>query len=138
MKAFRARLCSAAAWLALAPMASALAAEQGQIDAAGNLTRLALGMLAVVVLIFGLAWAVRRFSLLNGFQRDGDNPIRSLAQLSVGPKERVVLIEVEGRRLLIGVAPGRITRLDAPAGDQAEAGKDFATHLQASREARKK
>ncbi|MEE4639286.1 MAG: flagellar biosynthetic protein FliO [Wenzhouxiangella sp.] len=127
----------AAAWLAMSPAMSVLA-DEARVDAAQNLMRLALGMLAVVVLIFGLAWAVRRFSLFDGLQRNGDNPIRNLAQLSVGPKERVVLIEVEGRRLLIGVAPGRITRLDGPDAEWGGAGKDFATHLQASREARKK
>ncbi|NDY97147.1 flagellar biosynthetic protein FliO [Wenzhouxiangella limi] len=133
----RALHLAAAASLAALPAANALA-QPGQADAAQSLTRVTVGMLAVVVLIFGLAWAVRRFSFLKGFQGDGNNPIRNLAQLSVGPKERVVLIEVEGKRLLIGVAPGRITRLDVPDGESAEAGKDFATHLQASREARKK
>jgi flagellar protein FliO/FliZ len=110
-------------------------AQEDRVEAAQSLTRLAFGMLAVVVLIFGLAWAVRRFSLFQGFQRDGNDAIAVRAQLSVGPKERVVLIEVEGRKMLIGVAPGYITRLDG-SGLPAGAGKDFAEHLQASREAR--
>lgn len=113
-------------------------AETGALDAAQSLSRMAIGLLAVMILIFGLAWAVRRFSFLSGLQRDQTSSIRHLAHLSVGPKERVVLIEVEGRRLLIGVAPGQITLLDSPDGHGAEAGTDFAAHLQASREARKK
>lgn len=126
------RIC--ASWLALLGSTAAFAQED-RVEAAQSLTRLAFGMLAVVVLIFGLAWAVRRFSLFQGFQRDGNDAITVQAQLSVGPKERVILIEVEGRKMLIGVAPGYITRLDG-AGLSAGAGKDFAEHLQASREAR--
>jgi len=123
-------------WLAMSPVILAFA-QDGRAEAAQSLTRLAVGMLAVVVLIFGLAWAVRRFSLFQGLQRDGNSAINLHAQLSVGPKERVVLIEVEGQKMLIGVAPGHITRLDGPTLTEG-AGKDFAAHLQASREARKK
>jgi len=126
------RIC--AGCLALLGSAAAFAQEY-RVEAAQSLTRVAFGMLAVVVLIFGLAWAVRRFSLFQGFQRDGNDAITVQAQLSVGPKERVLLIEVEGQKMLIGVAPGYITRLDG-SGLPAGAGKDFAEHLQASREAR--
>ena len=117
---------------------AAVLAESGTTEAAQNLSRVSLGLLGVLILIFGLAWAARRFSFLSGLKSDSSSPIRHLAQLSVGPKERVMLIEVDGRRLLIGVAPGRITLLDSPDGLQAGAGTDFAAQLQASREARKK
>ena len=137
MNRLRARIGPAVLVLAWMPAATVLA-DEGAIDAAENLSRVALGLVAVLVLIFGLAWAVRRFSFLNVLQRDTNSPIRAIGQLSVGPKERVMLIEVEGRRMVIGVAPGRITRLDPLDGDSGEAGKDFAAHLQASREARKK
>ena len=130
----RAMIRAGAAGFTLLISAPAFAQEE-RVEAAQSLTRLAFGMLAVVVLIFGLAWAVRRFSLFQGFQRNGNDAITVQAQLSVGPKERVVLIEVEGRKMLIGVAPGYITRLDG-SGLPAGAGKDFAEHLQASREAR--
>ncbi|MFP4208667.1 MAG: flagellar biosynthetic protein FliO [Wenzhouxiangella sp.] len=122
-----ARIQALVGWLALSP-ATLVLAQEGRAEAAQSLTRLALGMLAVVVLIFGLAWAVRRFSLFQGLQRDGNSAITIHAQLSVGPKERVVLLEVEGRKMLIGVAPGQITRLDGPAIPEG-AGKDFATYL---------
>ena len=117
---------------------SAGLADTGTMDAAQSLSRMAFGLLVVMILIFALAWAVRRFSFLSGLQRDQTSTIRQLAHLSVGPKERVMLIEVEGRRLLIGVAPGRISLLDSPDSPVPEAGTDFAAHLQASREARKK
>ena len=123
--------------LLLAMPALALAEGSG-LDAAQSLTRMALGLLAVMVLIFGLAWAVRRFSFLSSLQGDANTPIRALAQLSVGPKERVVLIEVDGRRLLIGVAPGRVNLLQGSGTFDSQAGTDFAAQLQASREARKK
>ncbi len=123
-----------AAWL---PAGLALA-DEVQFDAAESLGRVALGLVGVVVLIFGLAWGVRRFSFLKMLSRDTDSPIRAIGQLAVGPKERVMLIEVDGRRLLIGVTPSQITRLDPLEDIEAGAGTDFASHLQASREARKK
>lgn len=122
----------------LAALPQLALAEGGALDAAQSLTRMALGLVAVMVLIFGLAWAVRRFSFLSSLQGDANAPIRALAQLSVGPKERVVLIEVDGQRLLIGVAPGRISLLQGFGRFDTQAGTDFAAQLQASREARKK
>ena len=126
-------ICLLAAWL---PAGLAMA-EDVSFDAADSLSRVALGLVGVMVLIFGLAWAVRRFSFLNVLQRDADSPIRAVGQISVGTNERIMLIEVDGRRLLIGVTPHQITRLDPFDGIEAGAGKDFAAHLQASREARK-
>jgi flagellar protein FliO/FliZ len=36
-----------------------------------------------------------------------------LGSLSLGTRERLLLVEVEGRRILLGVTPGEISRLDA-------------------------
>lgn len=67
-----------------------------------------LGLAAVLLLIFALAFVVRRFGNLPGM---GKGRIQVLGGLSLGSREKAVLVEVEGQRLLLGVAPGRVQTL---------------------------
>lgn len=70
--------------------------------------RVALSLLLVMALLFGIAWLVKRLSVLG----IGHSPrIRQLASLSLGARERAVLIEFDGRELLLGVAPGNVRTL---------------------------
>lgn len=73
--------------------------------AAGSQALVSLAL--VVALIGGLFVLLRRLQLRTG----GAGSIRTLAAHSVGTRERVVLLEVAGRQLLIGVAPGRVQAL---------------------------
>lgn len=66
------------------------------------------GVLVVLGLILTLAWVARRLGMA---PLGGSGPIRLLGGLSVGTRERILLIEVEGTRLLLGVAPGRVQTL---------------------------
>ena len=75
---------------------------------AGNAGTVFAGLVAVLVLIAALAWASKRFNLnLPGSSAD----MKLISAMSVGPKEKVMLIEVEGERLLIGVTPQQINTL---------------------------
>lgn len=60
-------------------------------------TQLALGLLLVLALAVGLSWMLRRYAL----PRDG--VIRVIGGLPLGTRERLLLIEVDEVRLLIGV-----------------------------------
>jgi len=90
----------------------------------------------VVALIGGLFVLLRRFQVRTG----SAGGIRALAALSVGTRERVVLLEVAGRQLLVGVAPGRVQALlvigdgagGVPTGTPAE---PFAARLDAALDA---
>lgn len=76
------------------------------------------GLAVVLLLIFALTFLVRRFGNLPGM---GKGPIKVLGGTSLGSREKAVLIEVEGQRLLLGVAPGRVQMLHvlpAKAGDE--------------------
>lgn len=79
-----------------------------------NLASMTLGLLVVVVTIFLLAWGFRRFSNLKlGCNAD----ISIIASLSLGGRDRIVLVEVGNEQLLLGVTPGRIRtlhKLDEP------------------------
>jgi flagellar protein FliO/FliZ len=74
----------------------------------GQLIQTAGGLLLVLVLIIGLAWAIRRFGRLPSGAK---GQLEILGGLSLGARERVVLLKVADTRLLIGVAPGRVQTL---------------------------
>lgn len=71
-----------------------------------NPLTVALALIFIVGLIFFIAWLAKR---LSASSFSGNQPMKTLASLSVGTRERVVLIEVAGQQLLVGVAPGRVT-----------------------------
>jgi len=75
---------------------------------AGNLLQLSFGLLVVLAAIIGSAWLLRRYGRL---QSGVDGALRIIGGLSMGPRERVVLVQVGKQQLLLGVAPGRIQTL---------------------------
>ena len=87
-----------------------------------------LGLLAIVGFLFALAWLVRRFS---PSALVGGQSMKILGGLSVGPREKIVLVDVGGQKLLLGVAPGRVNFLkDIPNGLAAsDASGDFSSKL---------
>lgn len=69
------------------------------------------GALALVILlIFACAWLARRCGVAGRLRADGTQ-IAVKARYSLGQRERLVVVEVDGERLLLGVTPGAITRL---------------------------
>ncbi len=76
--------------------------------AGGHLMQMVTMLLLVLLLIGVSAWLVRRFSRLG---QSGEQTLRYLSSLSVGQRERVVLIQVGETQLLLGVAPGRVSLL---------------------------
>lgn len=67
-----------------------------------------IALLAVLALIVGLGWLLKRLPG-TGFQpADG---LKVVASLNVGAKERVVVVEVNGTQLLLGVTAGGISQL---------------------------
>jgi flagellar protein FliO/FliZ len=79
------------------------------------------GLLLILVLIFAGAWLFKRYGQLPTL---GKGLIRVLGGVSVGPRERVMLLEVENIRLLVGVAPGQVRTLCVLPGKTPEPGFD--------------
>jgi flagellar protein FliO/FliZ len=80
----------------------------------GSLTQLTLSLIAIVALILAIGWVLKRFKL-NAPRGSIDSEI--LDQLSVGPRERVLLIRVGEAQVLLGVGASGIvalTPLSAP------------------------
>lgn len=102
--------------LLLALPLSALAAEPvAQVAAApavgsvsGQLTQLVLGLLLVIGLIFVLAWLMRRVQRIGP---GNGQVIELVGSRALGPRDRLVLVQVGEEQILLGITPGRITPL---------------------------
>ncbi|MFK4133686.1 flagellar biosynthetic protein FliO [Pseudomonas luteola] len=73
-----------------------------------QLTQLVLGLLLIIGLIFGLAWLIRRVQQVGP---RGNNAIKLVATQHLGPRERLVLVQVGQEQILVGLTAGRITPL---------------------------
>jgi len=67
-----------------------------------------MALVGVIGLIFGLAWLLRR--LPGTGVRTGDG-LRVVAGVSLGSKERALVVDVNGQQLLLGVTPAAISLL---------------------------
>jgi len=74
----------------------------------GSLFEVTLALLAIVALIAGLAWLMKR---MRGFGNAGHDRIQVLSERALGPKERCVLVRVGGTDILVGVATGSVNTL---------------------------
>ncbi|MGB5762948.1 MAG: flagellar biosynthetic protein FliO [Sedimenticolaceae bacterium] len=107
------RLSSLAALIALAGVTHATPSEPPSrlIDSplsAGNLVDTGVGLMIVLAIMLGLAWLVKRYVQVPGI---GKGQVQIHGGVSLGAREKAVLLSVEGRRLLVGVAPGRVQTL---------------------------
>ena len=74
----------------------------------GGLASVTLALLIVLGAIFGIAWMARR---LRGLGNRVGGALDLIASVPLGPKERAVLLRVGKEQILLGVAPGSVTRL---------------------------
>lgn len=82
--------------------------EKARYPTQSSYFEMAGGLFLVLIIFIGMAWAMRRFNLqMPGAQSN----IKMLSALAVGPKEKVLLLEVEGEKLLIGVTTHTINAL---------------------------
>jgi flagellar protein FliO/FliZ len=72
------------------------------------LLKLTLTLFFIVVVIFGIAWVLKRFNLT---QQKGSGMIKVIGGMAVGTKDRLMVIEIGEERLLLGLSPGRIEKL---------------------------
>lgn len=73
-----------------------------------GLLQMALGFGVVLALLIGSLWLLKRISTPHG---TAGQLLKVVSAVGVGPRERVVIVEVEEKWLVLGVAPGRVTAL---------------------------
>nr|WP_290447266.1 flagellar biosynthetic protein FliO [Pseudomonas sp. 21LCFQ010] len=104
-------LTAPVAALAAEPAVQAAAPQAGSALSGGwggQLLQLLLGLLLVIGLIFVLAWVMRRAqSVAAGNQQ----VIELVGSRALGPRDRLVLVQVGKEQILLGITPGRITPL---------------------------
>lgn len=107
----------------LAQEAQAPKAEVDAPTGAGtHLFNVALGLVLIVALILVLAWFLRRFGQGGAFN---SKSMKILATLPLGTRERLLVVDVGGQQILLGVTPSEITSLhvfETPVIDPEQAG----------------
>lgn len=97
----------------------------------GTLLSLGAGLLAVIAIIYGCAWIIRR---MNGMTGMNNNAIKVVSVMAIGARERIALIEVGGQQILLGITPSAIRTLQVFEEPIVDAGNpnsgDFARRLQ--------
>ncbi|WP_058520626.1 flagellar biosynthetic protein FliO [Legionella tucsonensis] len=74
----------------------------------GELMRIVMGLLLVLLLIIVLSWVVKR---LYGMQMRSAKGFQPIASMILGPKEKITLLKVGMRYLLVGSGSGQVTLL---------------------------
>ncbi|MFN7753011.1 MAG: flagellar biosynthetic protein FliO [Pseudomonadota bacterium] len=102
------------------PASGASAVPPSPVSIAG-LFQVVVGLAVVLAAIFGTGWLLRRLGPAQG----GGGVLRVVGGVMVGPRERVVLVEVGDEWLVLGVASGGVRllhRLPRPTAEQSAAG----------------
>ncbi|MDX1505858.1 MAG: flagellar biosynthetic protein FliO [Spongiibacter sp.] len=85
-------------------------------------------LVLIVIALLAMAWFMRRLRQVQGPSRAGVNVV---AQIPVGMKERLLVVQVEGEKLLVGCTPGSMQTLhqwtSPPGDDDTAAPQGFAS-----------
>ena len=95
----------------------------------GQILEVVGALIIVVLAILGVAWFSKRFTGLTPHQHQG---LKTVAVLPVGTRERIALVQVGERQILVGITPQQISTLlvlDEPL-DFSQSGGEFARKLQ--------
>ena len=82
--------------------------------ASGDIAQWSIGLLIVLSVFFLCVWGVRK---LTGLTVSGAEKIRVVGGLSLGLREKVIVLQVGKKQLVLGVTPGRIETLYVLEGD---------------------
>jgi flagellar protein FliO/FliZ len=97
--------------LAAEPVATAALAAAPAVSSGvgGQLTQLVFGLLLVLGLIFLLAWLLRRVQQAGPAGKG--QVIDIVGSRALGPRDRLMLVQVGNEQILLGLSPGSITAL---------------------------
>jgi flagellar protein FliO/FliZ len=85
-------------------------------SSAGSLLQVIFGLIVVLGLLAGALWVLKR---VGGGRLAGGSVVKIVGGVSVGNRERVMVVEVADQWIVIGVAPGQVSKLaDMPRQEQ--------------------
>ena len=76
--------------------------------ATGSLLQTIFALTVVLGLLLGLAWFMKRFGPKSHV---GTVPVRLVGALSLGGRERIMVVEVGNQWIVVGASPGRVNAL---------------------------
>jgi flagellar protein FliO/FliZ len=79
-----------------------------EINVGGELVRVVLSLAAIIALIFVAGWFSRR---LQARTTPGGRRLRCVETMAVGARDRLMLVDADGKRLLIGMGQGGMRTL---------------------------
>jgi flagellar protein FliO/FliZ len=91
-----------------APAPAAPAAAGSAPSSAGSLLQVVFGLLVVLGLLAGALWFLKR---MGGGRFAPGSVVKIVGGVSVGNRERVMVVEVADQWIVIGVAPGQVNTL---------------------------
>ncbi|MDB5756793.1 MAG: putative flagellar protein FliO [Burkholderia sp.] len=122
-----------------APVTAAPAAATTAPGSAGSLLQVVFGLLVVLGLLAGALWFLKR---MGGGRFAPGSVVKIVGGVSVGNRERVMVVEVADQWIVIGVAPGQVSTLasmprqEQPAAQSAPGVPNFSAWLKQTIEKR--
>lgn len=102
------RYISSLICLLISSVASALPANNSNLITHTELMRVIAGLFFVLLIIVSLSWLVKRLNIVKLSTSRG---FQSIASMTLGSKEKVILLRVGERYLLIGVGASAVNTL---------------------------
>jgi flagellar protein FliO/FliZ len=99
----------------------------------GDFVQVFFGLAIIVIAIFAMAWVIKRTGYVN---TRANGQLKIIGGLTLTQRERLLLVQVGKKQILIGVSPGRISTLHELeesidlAGDEKPQMESFAHKLQ--------
>ncbi len=124
---------SAASAQPITAAAATVATTTSATTSAGNFFQVLLGLIVVLALMAAAAWSLKKFGMS---KLAANAAVKIVGGVSVGNRERVLVIEVADQWIVVGVAPGQVNALStmprqeiAAAPEGAPIGKNFSAWL---------
>jgi len=111
---------SAASSVAASPATGGSTAAGSAISAGGSLAQAGLGLFGVIALILAIAWIARRTGLV---RHVSGGAMKVVASLSLGARQRLLMVEVGDTWIVLGVSAGEIRPLHTMPADRSLAGQ---------------
>jgi len=78
------------------------------VISAGSILQIVIGLFVVLVIIVGAGWLLKRFGGVGGMSNAN---LKVVAGITVGQREKIVIVQAGDAQILIGISPGSIRKL---------------------------